>query len=534
MMDAGDLPGAEALASQLLQEYPSSPNAPGAQLLLGRIKLKAAPDATQDLLAAFSLVRTKYPCSPDHPAKGTAQLAIRADSVAWPMFMHDAQHTGAAIVPDSTPESLQETWTAFVPTATGYRTPFWFEHPDPKSDVIFPHPFIDSSPVHMAGCPVIVGAWDSGTYEEADADPPVPTTGYVVAFDPVDDQGIGEGRQVWRYPSNSQQYIGGVASTPCIALINGQKRVYIGSMDGNLYCLNAADGTLIWKYQTYDRSSRYGKILGSPVVCNGRVYVGTESAKLYCFDAATNDPNGYCIWSCDLPADATYPNRTGLSSPAIGVVNGVPYVYVGSDTGHVYCISTEDNPSQRVVWAYPGDNEEPLGCVESSPTVCGDRVYVGSSWWQDTDLVCLDASTGELVSSQALGEEVRATAALLGNRLFVGQDTGTTFFRLSEVTLMPDPAWIPGGPNPFDAGDYFVGSAALTTAGYGFVGNDNGNLYTLSTADVSLISTRPTGGIVCSSPAISHAAEPDSMWLYVVSRANGGKLFAYRQQTIRQ
>ena len=64
-MDAGDLPGAEALASQLLQEYPSSPKAPGAQLMLGRIKLKATPDATQDLLAAFFLVRTKYPQSPE-------------------------------------------------------------------------------------------------------------------------------------------------------------------------------------------------------------------------------------------------------------------------------------------------------------------------------------------------------------------------------------------------------------------------------------------------------------------------------------
>ena len=62
-VDAGDLAGAAELFDQLLQEYPESPKAPGAQLKLAYIKLKTSPDSTQEIIDAFSLVRSRYASS---------------------------------------------------------------------------------------------------------------------------------------------------------------------------------------------------------------------------------------------------------------------------------------------------------------------------------------------------------------------------------------------------------------------------------------------------------------------------------------
>ena len=64
-IDSGDLMQATALLNQLLTDYPASPKAPGAQLKLAYIKYKTNPDATQELLDAFSQVRAKYSSSPE-------------------------------------------------------------------------------------------------------------------------------------------------------------------------------------------------------------------------------------------------------------------------------------------------------------------------------------------------------------------------------------------------------------------------------------------------------------------------------------
>ncbi|MCX6374841.1 MAG: hypothetical protein NTU88_02160 [Armatimonadetes bacterium] len=61
--DAGDLLGAQSGFIEFLSLFPSSAKAPGAQLKLAYIKLKLTPDSAQEILDAFSQVRTRYPTS---------------------------------------------------------------------------------------------------------------------------------------------------------------------------------------------------------------------------------------------------------------------------------------------------------------------------------------------------------------------------------------------------------------------------------------------------------------------------------------
>jgi outer membrane protein assembly factor BamB len=218
--------------------------------------------------------------------------------------------------------------------------------------------------------------------------------------------------------------------------------------------------------------------------------------------------------------------------------------YVGCDNGHVYCLSLSDGST---LWKYPEAEEEGIGCVESSPTVYAGNVYVGTSWFSDNgepEIYALTADTGALVWAKSHREEARATCAIADAHVFLGVDTGSTFYRLDSATGEKSP----DSPltNPFDASlhrpdpqvsaDYFVGSAALdpaappgsgTPAGFCLVGNDNHALYTLFSADLTLLTMRDLAGVVCSSPAISYAAESGCRWAYILVRP--GTLRGFRQ-----
>ena len=62
-------------------------------------------------------------------------------------------------------------------------------------------------------------------------------------------------------------------SSPAVA--NGV--VYVGSIDDNVYALNAATGAKLWGYTT----GSY--VDSSPAVANGVVYVGSYDHNLYAF-----------------------------------------------------------------------------------------------------------------------------------------------------------------------------------------------------------------------------------------------------------
>lgn len=94
-------------------------------------------------------------------------------------------------------------------------------------------------------------------------------------------------------------------------------RVYIGSFDTNVYCLESVNGDLVWKNAT----SEY--VSSSPAVADGKLYFGSFDDIVYCLDAL----NGDLIWKY-----ATGGGIGGAGCPA--VADGT--VYVGSSDGSVY------------------------------------------------------------------------------------------------------------------------------------------------------------------------------------------------------
>ncbi|HIE28873.1 TPA: hypothetical protein EYP66_16480, partial [Candidatus Poribacteria bacterium] len=129
------------------------------------------------------------------------------------------------------------------------------------------------------------------------------------------------GNIIWRYSAQDS-----VNTT--IAIADG--KAYFGSRDGFLYCVDANSGELVWKFPV-------GKpVLSSPSVVGNRVYFGANDGIVYCLETS----KGQMVWSFDAGGITFLMDIEGgvLSSPAISNRK----VYVGSSNMTFYCFEAEE------------------------------------------------------------------------------------------------------------------------------------------------------------------------------------------------
>ena len=107
--------------------------------------------------------------------------------------------------------------------------------------------------------------------------------------------GISTGTLIWNYTTSDS-----VRSSPAVV----SDRVYVGSYDDFIYCLNASTGSKIWDYETGS------DIVSSPAIAGGKVYIGSDDNHIYCLDADT----GAQIWNYTTSgAGHSSPQRQGRS-----------------------------------------------------------------------------------------------------------------------------------------------------------------------------------------------------------------------------
>jgi eukaryotic-like serine/threonine-protein kinase len=176
------------------------------------------------------------------------------------------------------------------------------------------------SPAAIANGEIYVGASDGGSTFDLLA---IPVNG---------------GPSVWQYPISVEN------NSP--AVVNGV--VYAGSSDSNVYALNAATGSLLWKY------TAGGSIFNTPAVALGAVYIG-DDVDLYALNAKT----GALLWK----------TASVGSVPAAAVANGV--VYVGSSNCSIYALNAKTG---AILWQYATNC--PRGV--SSPVVVNGVLYFSS------------------------------------------------------------------------------------------------------------------------------------------------------------
>ena len=179
--------------------------------------------------------------------------------------------------------------------------------------------------------------------------------------------------------------------------------VYFGSGDGNVYALDAATGTLRWKFHT-------GNVVhASPAVAGGTLYVGSWDSYFYALDAAS----GRERWRFKTGEDPNINNQVGIQSSAV-VADGV--VYFGCRDSHVYALDAASG-AQR--WAFSTGES----WVISSPAVRDGKVYFATS---DSGLVqALDARSGASLFALSFKRwPFFSSPSLAGGFLYIGSEQG--------------------------------------------------------------------------------------------------------------
>ena len=170
-----------------------------------------------------------------------------------------------------------------------------------------------------------------------------------------------------------------------------QGKLYVGSRDGRLYCLNAENGSKIWDFQTGER------IRSTPLVHNGLVNFGSWDGNLYALNAQTGEVNWHFSTGGIIQ-----------SSPAIGEGR----VYTGSRAAKIFAL---DAMNGEELWNYA---HEDGSWVESSPVYEDGRIYIGSS--DALKMQVLKASSGEEIWQFRTEGWTWGKPLLSGKSVFIG------------------------------------------------------------------------------------------------------------------
>lgn len=180
----------------------------------------------------------------------------------------------------------------------------------------------------------------------------------------------------------------GIESTAAVA----DGKVYLGSLDGNLYALELETGKLLFKVETGQ------EIKSSPTVFAGAVYFGDEGGTFHAVDAKSGTPR----W--------TFKTDAGITSSAtvLKTKEGALRVLFGSYDGFLYCLDGKG----QLVWKLETENY-----VHATPAVADGKVLIAGC---DGLLRAIGLADGKQLGQVSLGGYAAASPALVGERAYVG------------------------------------------------------------------------------------------------------------------
>ena len=196
------------------------------------------------------------------------------------------------------------------------------------------------------------------------------------------------GKKLWRYETGNEITGGANFAGP---------RVLVGSHDANLYCLSIKDGKLLWQVKTE------GPVNGSAVVADGKTFVAGCDSQLHVIDVM----NGKELAKIELSGQAA-------ATAAIFADK----LYVGNMNSEFQGI---DLKKKTVLWTYAPKRAQPF---YSSAAVTDRLVVVGG---RDRQVHAIDRTKGTKVWSFDAEERVDSSPVIVGNRVYVGTLGGTLF-----------------------------------------------------------------------------------------------------------
>ena len=332
----------------------------------------------------------------------------------------------------------------------------------------------------------------------------------------------------------------------CVCPAVAYGKVYALNRDGHLYAIDAAEGSLVWKYKGP------GPLMfpGNPTVADGKVYATTGQAESYtaeytesefaCLDAYT----GKLLWK--LPIEAFAPRES------VAIAYGRLYLIPGNVTTAVDSISGDEYSTMNEIWAIGPSSwamwrSDPVhsasgqsgptnlflrwsfatgGAVVSSPSIVDGRVYFGS---QDKNIYALDARSGMLFWKFATDGPVKSSPAVSDGRVYVGPDDGNVYCVDAYTGRLLWSKYLCGDIQVSFGSAVILRSSPMVVGSRVYVGCLDSYVYCLDAYDGEVIWKHKTDGYITSSPAVDAGAvyvssqEPVAGALYKLN-ANDGQL----------
>lgn len=228
------------------------------------------------------------------------------------------------------------------------------------------------------------------------------------------------GAIIWQYTSRFGAY-----ATP--AVVGGKVFVCSGcwyyqgdnvtyDMGGDVYCLDATNGSLLWEYRDC------GLTMGGPIVVDGKLYFGSINSSfhgwgVWCFNTST----GQKLWK--------YPCLSSTPEGPLAVADGKIYVSNEGSSDKFVCLNASTG---ELIWKWNEGNAEE---IMAGSSVANGKVYVATEGygeiignktiWYPGDLHCLDAETGHFLWQANLNSTFDwCTPAVAYGNVYVGSGMG--------------------------------------------------------------------------------------------------------------
>jgi quinohemoprotein ethanol dehydrogenase len=224
----------------------------------------------------------------------------------------------------------------------------------------------------------------------------------------------------------------GLAAEPLV--VDGV--MYVSAPRSIVRAVDAATGKVLWTFDPHVRldystgNSSISRVNRGVAVWEGRVYVGTGDGRLIAIDAA----EGTQVWSSQV----VDPGSDGISGAPRVAAGKVFIGHSGSDAQVRGSIAAFDAATGKEVWRFwtvPGD---PALGFENKAVAMAAKTWTGKNWWKQGggavwDPITYDAKTGLLLfgTSKAFrgggddGQEAGGGAKLFsGSLIAVHADTG--------------------------------------------------------------------------------------------------------------
>jgi outer membrane protein assembly factor BamB len=199
-------------------------------------------------------------------------------------------------------------------------------------------------------------------------------SGFLYALDAAD------GNLIWQYETGNQ-----IMGSPSFAMVKNRLYILVGSYDYYLHCIDAESGKNVWKYE----SDNF--INGAPAIIDGMAMFGGCDGFLHMVDLET----GMAAKKLEV---ATY------IAGSVCIYQGK--AYTGDYDGLFTCI---DLKQQSIYWQF--DNPTSNLPILASPAVSENKVVIGG---QDKYLRCFDDKGVELWNFNA-GGRIDASPIIVRN-----------------------------------------------------------------------------------------------------------------------